>query len=179
MALISCKECDKEISDMALSCPSCGAPGLATSARSSSPIVPPMTQHLKQRATERFKTDKDERSIIAALGAKLKAIDSKFDEATMTKKVSNLVMLKATVSKDGDDCLITVDHNLRQKNIGGASDLVLLIIFVFLGWWFINGWAAVVLLAMGILGKILSENSISFEKMNDCLSGLRKELEKP
>lgn len=32
MALIQCKECDKEISDQAVSCPSCGVPVNAASA---------------------------------------------------------------------------------------------------------------------------------------------------
>lgn len=178
MALISCEECHKKISDKASSCPSCGAPQQANSSPISSPKTPPMTHHLKQRATERFRTETDELAIAAALGAKLKAIDSKFDESTMTKKASDLVMLKVNVMKEGDDCLITIDHNLRQKNIGGASEAILLLIFIFLVWWLLGGWAVIVLLLLYVFGKYSTEHSISFEKMNDCLSSLKKEFGK-
>lgn len=60
MALINCKECDKQISDQATTCPSCGCPTLATvSVQANTPFsayqkLPPPKPKVKQKSGNVF-----------------------------------------------------------------------------------------------------------------------------
>ncbi|KQV51896.1 hypothetical protein ASD07_29475 [Duganella sp. Root336D2] len=126
----------------------------------------------------RFRSDADLSEIKKALAEKINAIDSKFDSSTMCKTTSGIIDLVVDVSKEERDCLISVDHNLRKKSLNGAATMLVGIVLILLAWIIFNGWAAVAVLVVLLWNKHIEDNSISVDRLDDCLSSLKAEFEK-
>lgn len=131
MALIICEECKSTISDKASSCPSCGYP-LLKSLPLKAPKMAPPVGNFRHRETERFMTASDEADIRKIIADKLKTIDPNFDEELLIAKRANSIIVKVNISKNGQDCLVTVDHNLHKNPLSGVAEAIFILLLIIL-----------------------------------------------
>lgn len=172
MALISCMECNSQISDQAVSCPSCGFPMKPVVATQAANVG---RKGLPHRLTERFSTNMSIPELREKLAAKLHAHDAKFDVTELVRKQSGVVTLEVNITKQGSSCLVIVDHMHGKSSQGRGGALVLVLILCWLIWIFLSEWVSLAILVIAIWGHVLASRELNIEQIQACLKSLRDE----
>jgi hypothetical protein len=133
---------------------------------------------LKHRITERFRTDRTITEIKELIGEQFHVHHKKFSPSELTSTTSGLTFIKVHVSKQGDDCLIVVDHNMPKTTGSPVGAVIVLTILAILVWMLISGWLVFAVIAFGIWVQHLNRTQFTEDKMEAVLKSIRDQCSK-
>ncbi len=176
MSLVDCTECNRRISDQAVTCPGCGVPRSPVSPtpsafRGSPPLAKEgVVPQVEISETIAGSVHRDE--ICAELTRRIQQFEGRFDASTMAFKKGGSA-LSIAIKQDRTQWIVTARHNLPSRRGGtGVSTVVVFMLFLFLSIIF-SWWMMAVFVAMALYGASMQPNIMGPE-LASCLSSTRE-----
>jgi len=175
VALISCGECNREISTLAKSCLGCGAPVEKAQAPSNPPqevaLPSPGTARNDKRITERIITNKSLEEVRSIVCSRFTQIQPKFSKETLSYNSSQMDYVRVSIAPIEAGYVIAIDHNYCKPSPWGP---VFNIVGFGLIWYFLNIWVTAALLVLGLV--MMAREKFSFERIDECVNNLKNEI---